>query len=481
MQDNENLEIEQTDKEEVPVEETMLDNNQDEEVILGEPVEEDAVDGQLEYNQIEEDNVEPEEEDDNDEVPPSPSVHKEKKNSFFNYFIIAGLFLCAGFLAGLLFTANRTNNNPLKNMGILYYKDPQTFSNIDKKHNDNNMSLASQIYYENIDSVVAINTEFVTRNIFGQRISAAAAGSGFVVSENGHILTNYHVIEGTNTINVAFVDGSIYTAEVIGFEKDSDIALLKIDATKKLKPVKFGNSENTLVGEQVFAIGNPLGELTFSITGGYVSAMNREIQTGSMSSLNMFQVDCAINEGNSGGPIFNSNGEVIGIATAKYASEIIEGLGFCIPIDDAVLILNDLLEYGKVMNKAYMGIQVSDVSSVLIEQYNMKAGAYVQSVDAGSCAEKAGLKIGDIIVKMGDKNVLNTGSLLSAKRNYRAGDTVSLTVYRSGEYIDMEITFDEAPEVEETEVETEGTPSTEELLEFYEYFKDMYPYFGFED
>ena len=304
---------------------------------------------------------------------------------------------------------------------------------------------AAQVYAENLDSIVTIQTEVITQNFFQQAVGVVM-GSGFVISEDGYILTNAHVIEGATKINVTFASGDTFEAQVVGKEEDNDLAVIKIEPTFELKPVVMGNSDAIVIGEDVFAIGNPLGELTFSITKGIVSAIDRQVQIDTFNSINMFQVDCAVNQGNSGGPIFNAYGEVIGIVSAKYASETIEGLGFCIPITDALNIVTDLIQYGKVVDKAYMGIQVTDISETMIQQYNMVAGAYVSVIDEGSCAQKAGLKIGDIIVELGDTKVDSVNALLIAKREYKAGDSASIKVYRSGEYVDLTITFDEYKE-----------------------------------
>lgn len=337
----------------------------------------------------------------------------------------------------------------------------------------NNKSMsAAEIYAENLDSVVTIQTEIITQSFFQQYIGGAT-GSGFVISEDGYILTNAHVIEGANSITVTFESGDSFNATIVGTEEDNDLAVIKIEPTYALNPVVMGDSDKVVIGEDVFAIGNPLGELTFSITKGIVSAIDRQIQIDTFNSINMFQVDCAVNEGNSGGPIFNEYGEVIGIVSAKYASETIEGLGFCIPITDALNIVTDLIQYGKVVDKAYMGIQVADVSETMIQQYNMVAGAYVSIIDAGSCAEKAGLKIGDIIVELGGEKVDSVNALLLAKREYKAGDTVTIKVYRSGEYVDLSITFDEyvEEEVNSTQQQIQQYPNDfGGMEEFYDYY-----------
>ena len=330
---------------------------------------------------------------------------------------------------------------------------------------DNKLYTSAGIYKENIESVVAIQTEVVTTNLFGQRVAGAAAGSGFVISEDGYILTNAHVVEGATSIKVIFENGEEYKANIVGQETENDVAVLKVDANKVFKSVTLGDSDKMVVGEDVVAIGNPLGELTFSLTKGVVSALDREIMVDNFTSINMFQVDCAVNEGNSGGPIFNMYGEVIGIVSAKYASSTIEGLGFCIPINDVANIVTDLIEHGEVVNKAYMGISVTDITETMIKQYNMVQGAYVSIVEKDSCAEKAGLKIGDIIVKLEDKEVKTVSELLSAKRGYKSGDTVTLKVWRSGEYIDLKITFDEYDAEEVAELEKKNNEVLNEELE----------------
>ena len=315
---------------------------------------------------------------------------------------------------------------------------------------------ASEIYASNINSVVAIQTEIVSQNIFGQKIAGAAAGSGFIISEDGYVITNAHVVEDATTIKVLLSNGDEFVAKLIGMEEENDVAVLKIDSDKSFDPILFGDSDKMIIGEDVLAIGNPLGELTFSMTKGIVSAIDREIMVDNFTSINMFQVDCAVNEGNSGGPIFNMYGEVIGIVSAKYASETIEGLGFCIPINDVQNIVSDLIEHGQVMNKAYMGISVADVDSTMINQYNMVAGAYVSIIEKDSPAEKAGLKIGDIIVEFNGEKIESVSQLLSAKRDFRAGDTTTLKVWRSGEYVDLTITFDEYVEEVVNQIQEEN-------------------------
>lgn len=318
---------------------------------------------------------------------------------------------------------------------------------------------ATGVYDLACTQVVGITTEIISTNYFGMTTQSAVSGSGFIATSDGYILTNYHVIEdaykGGYDITVMLYNGDSYTASIVGFEKDNDIAVLKIDADN-LNPVIIGDSDAMVVGDTVYAVGNPLGELAYTMTKGMVSALDREIsttdsQTGVITTINMFQIDAAVNSGNSGGPVYNSKGEVIGVVTAKYSSTGVEGIGFAIPINDAVSIANELITNGYVSGKEYFGISVSTVSASIAEYYNMVEGAYVSVVDENSCAGTAGLKVGDIITKVDDTEIFSSSDLVAAKKEYKAGDTAVLTVYRSGEYIELTIVFDEEkPRVQET-------------------------------
>ncbi|NLH01105.1 MAG: PDZ domain-containing protein, partial [Clostridiales bacterium] len=288
-------------------------------------------------------------------------------------------------------------------------------------------------------------------NYFGIQSKSAVSGSGFIVTSDGYIVTNYHVIQKAYQegykVSVMLYNGDKYTAKIVGVEDSSDVAVLKIDATG-LSAATLGNSDNLQVGETVYAIGNPLGELSFSMTSGMVSALDREITTqdettGQTITNNMFQIDAAVNEGNSGGPVYNVKGEVIGIVTAKYSSTGVEGLGFAIPINDVADIVNQLITQGYVSGKANLGITVTTVDSTVAQYYNMVEGAYVYSVESGSCSEKAGLKIGDIITAINGKEVKSSTQLVSEKKKYKAGDTITLKIYRDGEYLDIKVTLDE--------------------------------------
>jgi len=304
----------------------------------------------------------------------------------------------------------------------------------------------AQVYAANVDAVAGIRTESTTTNIFGQRSIGTCSGSGFVVSEDGYVVTNYHVVEGARSITVSLHSGKEYAAELIGGYADNDVALLKVDASG-LQHVTIGKAEDLVVGEQIVAIGNPLGELTYSMTVGYVSALDREINAGGRP-INMLQTDVAINSGNSGGPVFDMNGNVIAIASAKYSGRsgtgaYIEGLSFAIPIDDVLEILYDLESYGYVKGRPFLGIGVRDMDRSVSEVYGFPAGVMVMSVTEGSCAEKAGIRQGDVLVSLGEHEIGSYNSLVAALRNFKAGQTVPASVYRSGERMEVKITLDE--------------------------------------
>lgn len=307
----------------------------------------------------------------------------------------------------------------------------------------------AQIFEIGKYQVVGVTTEFTYTNFFGMTSSSAVSGSGFILTEDGYIITNYHVIEAAyaNNVNVTVMtfDGTEYSATIVGFEASNDIAVLKIDASG-LSPVVLGDSDSIVMGETVYAIGNPLGELAYSMSTGTVSGLGRVIVTeASVAGINMFQIDAAVNHGNSGGPVYNSRGEVIGVVTAKSGATDAEGLGFAVPINDALSIANDLRTKGYVTGKAYMGVRLDErYNSMYAQFYGMPLGAYIYSVDSGSAAEKAGLQAGDIITGVGRTEITAYSQLSSAVRAYSAGESAEIRFYRDGEFRSVTIVFDEA-------------------------------------
>ena len=327
----------------------------------------------------------------------------------------------------------------------------------------------ADVYAQNVDAVVAINTEG-SQNVWGQTTRFAASGSGFIITKDGYVVTNHHVIENATTITVTLTSGESYPAELIGSDEENDVALLKIDAAD-LPVVSIGDSDDLQVGAQVAAIGNPLGELTNTLTVGYVSALDREINTDG-TPINMLQTDAAINSGNSGGPLFDMYGNVVGITTAKYASSSIEGLGFAIPINDAMKIVADLKMYGYVIGRPYFGVYTDDLTVTMASYYNLPVGVYVTSVVEGAAADKAGLQGGDIICSIDGKRCQTQTELSSIMKQYSAGDTAQVEIYRSGEYRTVSITFDEKPKEDAGAQQT--TPSTGSTGG-----QGRFPFFGF--
>ena len=315
----------------------------------------------------------------------------------------------------------------------------------------------AEVYASTVNSTVSINCSSQSTNIFGQTTQSASSGSGFIISEDGYIVTNYHVINGASSVKVTLYSGDTYDATVIGGDSDYDVAVLKINASG-LQPVTLGESADVNVGDTVLAIGNPLGELTFSMSQGIVSSCDRAINVDG-TPFNMIQVDCSINPGNSGGPLVNLYGEVVGIVSAKYStysSTTVEGLGFAIPISDVRSIITDIMENGAVTDKAYMAITAGTMNEQMAAQFNIDItqGVFVYSVVDGGAGDKAGLRLGDVITKMGDKTLTSRQDLSAAMKGYRAGDTVTLTVYRGGQYIEVELTFDTQPQTTGSQEDT---------------------------
>ncbi len=311
---------------------------------------------------------------------------------------------------------------------------------------------ATQVYENNLTSVVGITNGTTTTNVFGQSTSVASAGSGFIVRDDGYVVTNYHVIQGAQTLHVTLYNGMEHPAQVVGYDSGMDVALLKIEAPE-LEAVTVGDSDLLRVGDQVAAIGNPLGELTLTMTVGYISALDREINTDGVP-INMLQTDAAINSGNSGGPLFDMKGNVIGITTAKYSGSTssgaaIEGIGFAVPINDVMLIVDDLLDDGHLSGRAYLGITAMDMDVQTADMYSLPVGAYVNSVVDGSCAQKAGMQAKDIILSLGEFEVRSYNDLARALRDYAPGESAEIRVYRAGAEITMTVIFDERPSEEE--------------------------------
>ena len=298
-------------------------------------------------------------------------------------------------------------------------------------------------------SVVVITTEQVVYSQwswYGQNQVESGAGSGVIISSDGYILTCAHVVSGASQITVTIGDTD-YTATVVGEDDTSDVAVLKIDATG-LTPATVGDSDSLSVGDSVLAVGNPLGELGGTVTSGIVSALNRSVTIQGSSSTNtmsLIQMDASVSPGNSGGGLFNMNGELIGLVNAKSSSSDAEGLGFAIPINDAIQVAQDLLENGYVSGRPYMGITYIAVTDAqTAAQLNVNAyGVYVVDVVQGGLADKAGLKAGDRIVSIDGTEIAQKDDLGTLMQQHTAGDTLSITVARDGQMQTVSLTLGE--------------------------------------
>ncbi len=291
-------------------------------------------------------------------------------------------------------------------------------------------------------AVVAIDTEMTVATPFGRNSVVPSAGSGFILTADGYIVTNHHVINGAQNIQVTLDNGDTYPAELVGSDPVNDVAVLKIDG-KDLPTVALGKSSDLEVGELAVAIGNPLGELSGTVTAGIISALDRTI-TVDGQEMTLLQTDAAINAGNSGGALFNSFGEVIGINTAKNSGSGIEGLGFAIPIDHAEPIITQLIEKGSVPQPPRIGIYTQDVSADMAKQYDLPEGVYVVQVSQGSPAEAAGIQRGDVIIAINGKETLTTAAVNAVKNTLQAGDTMTLTLVRDGKKIEVPVVLAEA-------------------------------------
>lgn len=306
-----------------------------------------------------------------------------------------------------------------------------------------------------LPSIVGINIEYQINTIFSNRASSAtASGSGVIISSDGYILTNNHVVSSSSsssyyqmseatkiTVNL-YNDSTEYEAEIIGTDELTDLAVIKINKDG-LTPAELGDSSSLQIGEFVMALGNPLG-LDFSVSCGVVSAVDREITDTDGKKYTLIQTDAAINSGNSGGALVNSKGKVIGLNTLKMSGSGIEGMGFAIPINSTVDIYEDLIKYNKV-KRPYIGIGTADVNEQAASYYRLPVGVYVKSVSDFSPAQKADIKIGDVITKINDAAISTTSELNQEKNKYSIGDTITLTIIRNGEEVLKQVVLEENP------------------------------------
>lgn len=295
-----------------------------------------------------------------------------------------------------------------------------------------------EIYQRCNQSVVAISTSGTTLNYFGQQAMFESAGSGVIISSDGYILTCNHVIEDVDEVRVVLNDGAEHTATVVGGDKTMDLAVLKIDATG-LVPVTLGDSDQLQVGELAVAIGNPLGQFANSQTTGTISGKDRALNVEGVL-MNLLQHDASISPGNSGGGLFNSYGELIGITSAKSAGTAVEGVGFAIPINDAKAIINDLVNYGFVA-RPQIGISGVTISEETAQQYDLPIGVYIAEVVSGGAADEAGIVVGDVITKVDGRDIKSIEELTRIKNEKEIGETLALTVMHAHEEKNVTLTL----------------------------------------
>lgn len=304
----------------------------------------------------------------------------------------------------------------------------------------------AEVYAKNVNATVGISTSIVSTNFWGYQSTASAAGSGFVYSEDGYIVTNYHVIQKASTIQVSFYDGTSLPAMIVGVDESNDLAVLKVEA-KNLPTVIIGDSSNLNVGDTVVAIGNPLGWLSFSLTSGVISALEREITFSDGLTMNLIQTDCTINSGNSGGALFNMYGEVIGITNAKTSGSsssgvTIDNIGYAIPFNHVREIIDSIIEKGYIA-KPYIGVTIVSVTEEM-QSYGLPQGASIQSTEPGSPAEKAGLLRYDIVTQVNDEQIADHAELKKIVSESAPGDVLRLVIWRNGQVIELELTVGEA-------------------------------------
>lgn len=376
------------------------------------------------------------------DIPPK-KAKSHKRKAFINQHkrgsIYAGCFLLA--LAGGFGGAYGAQLLSKANSPVLYQSVDNGKSEGSSDANASNMSV-KDVANNVSDSVVEIKTESVATNSFFQQAVQSGAGSGVILSKDGYIVTNNHVIDGANKIQVTTKDGKTYEAKLVGTDPTSDLAVLKIEATD-LTPAVLGTSGNLEVGDTAIAIGNPLGELGGTVTSGIISALDREI-TVDGQKMHLLQTSAAINPGNSGGGLFNDKGELIGVVNAKSSGDSIEGLGFAIPVDRAKAIIENLMENGYVKGRAALGVSLTESTSSDPFSSDKKSQVFIAKLEVGKAAEKAGLKVGDQILKVDDEEVASASDVKSAISTKSAGDKISLVILRDNETQTIEVTLGEA-------------------------------------
>ena len=379
-------------------------------------------------------------------------IKKKKKSNFFRY---TAAVICGMFAGAIIFASALTLNGGLKFGGLKVPEGAVKLAHnssvnagalvgaTKKKTNDGASLDVTEISEKVGPSVVGVvNNQTITSWWHGGTIEQQGSGSGIIISKDGYIITNSHVIEGASSIDVVLSTGEEYDAKLIGQDVKTDLAVLKIEA-KNLPAAELGKSSELKVGELAVAIGNPLGlEFQGSVTAGVISALNRTIDVEGRQ-YTLVQTDAAINPGNSGGPLVNRYGQIIGINTVKISTSDTEGMGFAIPIDVAAPIVEELINHGYVSGRPQIGVGIREITEDMSKYYNLPIGVYVVSVSEGSGAEKAGILIGDVIIKADGKTVTNMDELNEVRDTHKAGETLKLDIVRSGKNMTVNVTLGE--------------------------------------
>ncbi len=383
---------------------------------------------------------------------------KEKKHRGKGIALTLAVAL-ASFGAGSLYTSYSWIQGQKQNVSIQNNNTNKPATNIGQtvvKTSSNSLSVA-EVAHQVSNSVVEITTESVANDMFMRQYVTEGAGSGVIISSDGYIATNNHVIEGASKIIVRLTDGKEYEAKLIGTDAQTDIAVIKLEGVT-LEPVKIGDSSQLSVGDTAIAIGNPLGELGGTVTNGIISALDREIVLDNQT-MTLLQTNAAINPGNSGGGLFNDQGELIGLVVAKSAGSNVEGLGFAIPANVVKEVVNSIIDVGYVQGRPVLGVSVVNINSAqMAYQYGVsRMGVYIAGLTEGTKAEKSGLKVGDCIVAIGDTEITSTSDLTKILQNHKVGDQVKVTISRDGKLFSADVELSESKPTQEADTSKQSS------------------------
>lgn len=382
---------------------------------------------------------------------------KRKSSGIAQKIVSSVLFISIGFAVGNVYNVsmqNKENQSIVSstNANNIFTSNSTLATPTTSQTTLSGLSI-SDIAAMNQDSVVEISIKTTESNMFLGNYTATGSGSGVIISNDGYILTNNHVISGANEIAIRLHDGTEHKATVVGSDARTDIGIIKVEATN-LMPVTIGDSDSLIVGDTAVVIGNPLGELGGTVTNGIISALEREIVLEG-SKMNLIQTNAAINPGNSGGGLFNSRGELVGIVVAKSSGLDIEGLGFAIPVNDVKNVINDILNLGYVSGRPFLGVALDDSKQTQIPDNSIwgflygssitttSYGAYVAEVIRDSAADKAGIKVDDQIISINDEMISTSAEVTSTIAEYAIGDTIKIGIVRDNKMLTVTATLEE--------------------------------------